>query len=65
MQNLIVVGIVVLALFFLIRHFYKAFNPKPGDSCGCRGCSGCSSVRDCAPDRLTEIPPRGEKRDPM
>ncbi|MBW1772033.1 MAG: FeoB-associated Cys-rich membrane protein [Deltaproteobacteria bacterium] len=43
MDNIAVILIIVLALVYVARHFYKKIAPKDGGTCGC-GCSSCDSA---------------------
>jgi hypothetical protein len=59
MQTIIVGTIVLIAFFFLFRHFYKAFTAKSGEGCRCTGCSGCPSIKACQAERF---PDTGKQR---
>ncbi len=48
MENVIVVIIVVLAVVYLLRSFFRS-SRKDAPSCGC-GCSGCRSETVCPPE---------------
>lgn len=41
MQTVIVIGIVALAVFYMIRRFYNSVKKQSAFTCDC-GCSGCS-----------------------
>ena len=48
MENLIVVLIVGVALFFTFRHIVKIVSAKGNCGCGC-SCSGCADPDSCGP----------------
>lgn len=48
MENVIVVMVVVLAVAYLSRGFFRA-SRKDAPTCGC-GCSGCSPETACPPE---------------
>jgi hypothetical protein len=48
MENVIVIVIVVLAVAYLFRAFFRT-SGKDAPSCGC-GCSACGSETVCPPD---------------
>jgi hypothetical protein len=47
MEIVIVAAIVVLALAYLVRRFYRGFKADAASTCG-GGCGGCAAVSDCA-----------------
>jgi hypothetical protein len=52
MQTLVVVLIVLIAVAYLGRRFYRSTRTK--NACGC-GCDGCGAVDACAD--IAEVPP--------
>lgn len=52
MENLLVGLIIGLAVFFMVRKFYKSV--KADKSCGC-GCSSCETNIDCSDKEKTEL----------
>ena len=46
MQNIIVAIIVIAAVWYLGRRFYRNAKALEQDACGC-GCDGCTQVNIC------------------
>lgn len=47
METIIVAAIVVLALAYLVRRFYRGFKTDAASACA-GGCGGCAAVSSCA-----------------
>jgi len=43
MATFIVGAVLLVALFFALRHVYRNFRDGREDCAGCSGCSGCKS----------------------
>jgi len=56
MQNLIVGLIVIAAVVYLVRRFYKRARALETDTCGC-GCDGCTRTTLC-----DQMPPSEKER---
>lgn len=47
-QQAIALAIVASAAWFLVRRFYLAFAPRPGEAGASPGCCGCTVGKQCS-----------------
>ncbi|NOQ45973.1 MAG: FeoB-associated Cys-rich membrane protein [Desulfobulbaceae bacterium] len=50
MENIIVLIIILIAVFFLMKRLLKTFRPGNNPNCDC-SCSGCSISTSCTGNR--------------
>lgn len=56
MDIVIVAVIVGLAVWYMVKQFWRLLRSPPEEACGC-GCAGCSQAAACPSERKT-VPPQ-------